>query len=420
MKLTIGANIRALRRKCHITQEQLAEKLGVSYQSVSRWENDACYPDMELLPALARIFSISIDRLLGVSEQERDDQVRELLRCLSVAADAPRDMEAVMSYTVALRRDHPDCPAIIQLFEIAVQKQLYVEPAFLAELRLTAEEIIAHTTDNWLHDQIISYMARMEDDAHIDDYLRKYASSSDLSRDVLLQSRFETRREYDKLEQMRQSNLWSRIDQLLDSSWQGWQDISKPADIHHLMYVNGVLLDLLHHVCNCDPSPAYPISGDGEVDFWVEPRLWLGLRRACYMASLGCEAQAFVVLEDTVSLLERAMSQHDGTELGCGSPALDQITWVSEEVWLACDNENLLQWTKNGEQSDTVQERARWIHRETNRDGSCYMLFPSWFHRALAVRDGWEWFDPIRNLPRYRELVDRLAALVVRRQDTHL
>ena len=63
MKLTIGTNIRALRRKHHITQEQLAEKLGVSYQSVSRWENDTCYPDMELLPALARIFSVSIDCL---------------------------------------------------------------------------------------------------------------------------------------------------------------------------------------------------------------------------------------------------------------------------------------------------------------------------------------------------------------------
>lgn len=43
MKLMIGDNIKHLRREKDITQEQLAEILGVSYQSVSRWENNACY-----------------------------------------------------------------------------------------------------------------------------------------------------------------------------------------------------------------------------------------------------------------------------------------------------------------------------------------------------------------------------------------
>ncbi len=413
MKLTIGTNIRALRRKHHITQEQLADKLGVSYQSVSRWENDTCYPDMELLPALARIFSVSIDRLLGVSEEDKNDKIMEILRQLSKASDLP-DAETLISLIAALRRDYLDCLAIVQLFEISVQKELYLIPPVLSELRVTADEIIIHTTDVWLHDQIITYMARMEDDAHLEVFLHKYASASDLSRDVLLQNRYETRREYDKLEQVRQSNLCARLDQLLDSSWQSWQDIGKPADVHHLLYVNDVLLDLLHHVCNCDPSPAFPISGDGEVDFWVEPRLWMGFRRACYMASLGRIEQAYLILEDTVSLLEKAMSQPNGTKLCCGSPSLDQMVWVSEECWLTCDDENMIQWTQRGDASEDLQERARYIHR----DGTCYMLFPSWFHRALAEREGWEWFDPIRDTPRYQAYVERIAKLVVKRKKT--
>lgn len=412
MKLTIGTNIRALRRKHHITQEQLAEKLGVSYQSVSRWENDTCYPDMELLPALARIFSVSIDRLLGVSEEDKNDKVTEMLKSLSRAAAVPQDTETIATLIAALRRDYLDCLAIVQLFDIAVQKELYRLPAVLVELRLTADEIITQTTDVWLHDRVIAYMARMEDDAHIEDFLRKYASASDLSRDVLLQNRYETRREYDKLEQIRQSNLCARLDQLFDSSWQSWQDIRKPADVHHLLYVNDVLLDLLHHVCNCDPSPAYPISGDGEVDFWVEPRLWMGLRRACYMVALDRTDQAYLILEDTVTLLERAMAQPAKTQLRCGSPSLDQMVWMSEECWIACDNENLIQWTEQGDASEEPQERVRYIHRE----GTCYMLVPSWFHRALAEREGWEWFDPIRDTPRYRSYVERVAALVMKRK----
>ena len=64
MKLMIGENLRRLRREKDITQEQLAEVLGVSDQSVSRWENDACYPDMELLPTMAKFFETSVDKLL--------------------------------------------------------------------------------------------------------------------------------------------------------------------------------------------------------------------------------------------------------------------------------------------------------------------------------------------------------------------
>ena len=79
MRLMIGENIKRLRREKDITQEQLAEVLGVSYQSVSRWENDACYPDMELLPTMARFFDTTVDKLLGVNERLEREKVAEYL-----------------------------------------------------------------------------------------------------------------------------------------------------------------------------------------------------------------------------------------------------------------------------------------------------------------------------------------------------
>ena len=63
MKLTIGENIRNYRRKQDLTQEEFAECLGVSYQSVSRWENGTTYPDIELLPAISKLFDITVDEL---------------------------------------------------------------------------------------------------------------------------------------------------------------------------------------------------------------------------------------------------------------------------------------------------------------------------------------------------------------------
>lgn len=63
--MTLGTQIGLYRRKLNITQEALAQKLGVTNQAVSKWESDQCCPDVMLLPKLADIFGISIDMLFG-------------------------------------------------------------------------------------------------------------------------------------------------------------------------------------------------------------------------------------------------------------------------------------------------------------------------------------------------------------------
>ena len=61
MNLRIAENIRRLRQKQNLTQVQLADRLGVSYQAVSRWENETTYPDIELLPNIAAFFGVTVD-----------------------------------------------------------------------------------------------------------------------------------------------------------------------------------------------------------------------------------------------------------------------------------------------------------------------------------------------------------------------
>ena len=65
MENTIGTRIAALRKSRGMTQEELAEKLGVSGQAVSKWENDISYPDILMLPKLAEIFGVTTDELLA-------------------------------------------------------------------------------------------------------------------------------------------------------------------------------------------------------------------------------------------------------------------------------------------------------------------------------------------------------------------
>lgn len=72
---TLGKRIVHHRKRLGLTQEQLAEKLGVTAQAVSKWENDQSCPDIAMLPLLADIFGISTDALLGREEPAHEGEV---------------------------------------------------------------------------------------------------------------------------------------------------------------------------------------------------------------------------------------------------------------------------------------------------------------------------------------------------------
>lgn len=63
-ELSLGKRIQALRKQQSLTQEALAEQMGVSPQAVSKWENDLSCPDVQSLPRLAQQLDVSIDTLL--------------------------------------------------------------------------------------------------------------------------------------------------------------------------------------------------------------------------------------------------------------------------------------------------------------------------------------------------------------------
>lgn len=71
MNSTIGKNIYALRKKHGMTQEELANRLNISYQAVSKWENGGTMPDISILPSLAVVFGTSIDALLGYAAEKQ-------------------------------------------------------------------------------------------------------------------------------------------------------------------------------------------------------------------------------------------------------------------------------------------------------------------------------------------------------------
>lgn len=84
MELKIGAKMAQLRRQKGLTQEQLAEKLGISAPAVSKWETDTSYPDITLLCPLARALDTSVDALLQFEEKlspkEAAEKINDVLK----------------------------------------------------------------------------------------------------------------------------------------------------------------------------------------------------------------------------------------------------------------------------------------------------------------------------------------------------
>lgn len=75
-----GDRLKKLRHDRNITQDALAEYLGISYQAVSKWENNTGYPDITLLPALAGFFGVSADHLLGINQENSEEKIKKALQ----------------------------------------------------------------------------------------------------------------------------------------------------------------------------------------------------------------------------------------------------------------------------------------------------------------------------------------------------
>jgi transcriptional regulator with XRE-family HTH domain len=77
MSFNFSDNLKKIRKDKNVSQEKLASYLNISYQAVSKWENGNSYPDITLLPNIARYLDISVDELLGVNEIDKEKKYEE-------------------------------------------------------------------------------------------------------------------------------------------------------------------------------------------------------------------------------------------------------------------------------------------------------------------------------------------------------
>ena len=104
--------ITALRKERSMTQDQLAQELGITAQAISKWENGQSYPDIMLLPKLAAVYGVRVDELLGCAPEadEEDDGAQPALDL--PWDDDPRSIHAVLfaGHTLIGAQEVTKCP----------------------------------------------------------------------------------------------------------------------------------------------------------------------------------------------------------------------------------------------------------------------------------------------------------------------
>jgi transcriptional regulator with XRE-family HTH domain len=103
ISMKIGMKIRELRQQAGVSQEVLAQALGVTPQAVSRWENGITAPDISLLPSLASYFDVSIDALFAYDDANREQEMEQFFdRYYALLPQAPEEAQALLEQ--ALKR----------------------------------------------------------------------------------------------------------------------------------------------------------------------------------------------------------------------------------------------------------------------------------------------------------------------------
>ncbi len=104
MQDTIGQMIRKLRKERNLTQEELAEQLGVTFQAVSKWENDLGMPDISQVVPLATVFHVSTDVLFGIDTTSQADEVDKLMKQARLKITYPATKESIRQCYEELQR----------------------------------------------------------------------------------------------------------------------------------------------------------------------------------------------------------------------------------------------------------------------------------------------------------------------------
>ncbi|MBQ7923412.1 MAG: XRE family transcriptional regulator [Clostridia bacterium] len=365
MKLLIGEKISYYRKRKNMTQEQLANRLGISAQAVSGWEREVGYPDITLLPGISHALGISIDELMGNNEIGVSEDIRDFYEKFW-KLDGSGKLELALEYY----RKYPDKYEIADtLIEVLADWGFAYYPEYFSLMREACTRIIENCTDNTIRCNAVVAMSRWSDDNEAERWLNMNPKLYSHIRGEVLVERLLNRGKY---EEMRQQKYKNNVSLML-------YVVSKQADhrgdpeisIGHYAYLRKLIRTF----------------GENEEipDGWLCKYAFITMRNAAGLFGADRIEEGFALFEEAMNAYKKHFALPDNVPLSLGAPAFFGDIAVKKYTVLGqCD-------------SYTVELEA----------SSYYMQNPPFLYYNILTKDsGWEWFDCVRNDSRFVKAVE--------------
>ena len=309
MNLRIAENIKRLRQESQLTQAQLAERLGVSYQAISRWENETTYPDIELLPSIAALFGVTVDYLLGsTAENQKESRIRGWDKLKTIT-----DPHERVTHLRMMHRDFPE--------DMYLLLKLCAEVPSMEEKRRLTAELLRDCPIPYIRALAIRQLICAEDEDKVMALMYDYNILEECW-DELLEHRYRTRGETDKcLRQRRTIQLDYLRRGMTRMTVSGTECL--PYDPAENEAGARTILRMIAAMTDCPLTAEHPVAGAGEPDLWIHERVWAGITLACALSAKGITDEAMTVLEDAADLVTRARALPPDTPMSYRTPGLE-------------------------------------------------------------------------------------------------
>lgn len=149
MEIKLKDKLRTLRQQKNVTQEALANHLGITPQSVGKWERGEGFPDITLLPRIAFYFDVTVDELLGVEQARVEEEIAEYQRLSKDYRHNGENQKNLELWEKAYSEYPNDCQVIEGLMLAINRDGIYPCPKDDAERIIAlAQELLEKTTDS--------------------------------------------------------------------------------------------------------------------------------------------------------------------------------------------------------------------------------------------------------------------------------
>ncbi len=159
MEINLKEKLRSLRQKKNVTQEALANHLGITPQSVGKWERGEGFPDITLLPKIAFYFDVTVDDLLGVEQTKIQEKINAYLAKSNAFMQTGENDKILELWENAYSEFPNDCVVLENLMFAINRDGIYPCPKDKAE-RIIAlgEEILRKSTDARQRENVIEQL----------------------------------------------------------------------------------------------------------------------------------------------------------------------------------------------------------------------------------------------------------------------